>query len=81
MVRLDGRSARFGLRICGFLSLPLLSDFPGCAPATPVSQTRCPHRRWPPLLPSTCNFQFDFSGRVPAVAIPNARISASGPPR
>ena len=73
MAHLDGRSARFSLSICGFLSPPPLSDFPSCAPATPVSQTRGSHRRWPPLFPSTCNFQFDFAGRVPAVAIPNAR--------
>jgi hypothetical protein len=73
MAHLDGRSARFSLSIGGFLSPPPLSDFPSCAPATPVSQTRGSHRRWPPLFPSTCNFQFDFSARVPAVAIPNAR--------
>ncbi len=73
MAYLDGRSVRFSLSICGFLSLPPLSDFPSCAPATPVSQTGGSHRRWPSLFSLTYNFQFDYSGRVPAVAIPNAR--------
>jgi hypothetical protein len=61
------------LSICGFLPLQPLSDFPSCASATHVSQTTCSQHWWPPVFPPKRNFQFDFSGRVPAVAIPNAR--------